>query len=199
MGWVTLGIILPIILLVIALVGVGVWYRRTIRHPATEVTQTISGTRLTAEALHRLSSPPWRIVYEIKEQLEGIDHVVVGPIGVVAVATSATNRPTLEQLHERGGLPMIIAGTAIARGHVDELLIGTGSCDMLARVFWGAADPQRHAAETSVHATAFVEGQRLVEWLDDWATHAPPVLSPAEVDRAWQSITVGIGRPDPTR
>lgn len=192
----TPGIIIPIVLLLAVLIAVGVWYQRTIRNPPKLDSPTVSSTRLTAEVLHRLPVPPWRIVYEIGDRLGGVDHIVVGPIGVVAISTNTMDRPTLEQVEARG-LPTIIASSAITRGGVDELLTGGVSCATLAQVYWGAPDPRRHAAEESVHATPYVEGQRLEAWLTDWVDHAPVVLSPAQVDHAWRSITVGIGRPDP--
>ena len=192
----TPGILIPLVLLVVVLVAVGVWYQRTIRNPPKLESPTVSSTRLTAEALHRLPSPPWRVVYEIGDQLAGVDHIVVGPVGVVAVSTNTSDRPTLEQIAARD-VPTIIASSAIARGGVDDLLGGGLSCTTLAQVFWGTADPLRHAAEESVHATPYVEGQRLEAWLTDWVDHAPAVLTPAQVEQAWRSITVGIGRPDP--
>lgn len=192
----TLGIIIPIVVLLVVLVAVGGWYQRTIRNPPKLESPTVSSRRLTAEALHRLPTPPWRVVYEIGDQLDGVDHVVVGPVGVVAISTNTLDRPTLDQVAARG-VPTIMAASAIARGCVDELLTGGVSCETLAQVYWGAADPQRHPAETSVHATPYVEGQRLEAWLTDWVDHAPAVLTPTQVDQAWRAITVGIGRPDP--
>ena len=192
----TPGIIIPLVLLLVVLVAVGVWYQRTIRNPPKLEAPTVSSTRLTAEALHRLPSPPWRVVYEIGDQLDGVDHIVVGPVGLVAIATNTMDRPTLDQVQARG-LPMIVAASAIVRGGVDDLVGGGLSCATLAQVYWGAADPRRHAAEEYVHATPYVEGQRLEDWLADWVAHAPAVLTPDQVDRAWRSITVGIGRPDP--
>jgi hypothetical protein len=193
---VTLGIIVPLVLLLVVLLAVGIWYQRTIRDPPNLEMPTVSSTRFTAEALHRLPSPPWRVVYEIGDQLDGLDHIVIGPIGVVAVSTNTLDRPTLDQVAARG-LPTITAASAITRGRVVDLLTGGMSCDTLAQVYWGTADPQRHPAEHAVHATPYVEGQRLEWWLTDWAAHAPAVLTAAQVDQAWRSVTVGIGRPDP--
>ncbi|MGB0111835.1 MAG: hypothetical protein WBP59_01310 [Ilumatobacteraceae bacterium] len=192
----TPGIIIPLILLPIGLVVFGAWYQRTIRNPSTSGPPPVSGVRLTAESLHRLTTPPWRVVYEIRDRLDGIDHVVIGPVGVIAVTTSATDRPTADQL-DASTLPTVVANSAITRGAVDDLLDPGTTCDMLAHVFWGLADDRRHAAELPVHATAHVEGQRLEAWLTDWVTNAPATLTTAQVDRAWQAITVGIGRPDP--
>lgn len=200
MGRVTLGIILPLIALPILLFVVWRWYQHTVRPTETESPRTIAGIRLTSEALHRLPSPPWRVIHEIGDQLPGVDHVVIAPAGIAAVRTTMIDRPTPEHLAESAVVGQLVADSAIARGAVDDLLTAVGArCDTLALVFWGRPDARRHAAETSFHATVHVEGQRLTDWLEDWNAHAAPVLDAASVDGAWQAVTTGLGRPDPLR
>lgn len=195
----TPGIIAPLVILPIALALFWRWYHRSFRRGPSDGERQISGVRLTAEALHRLGSPPWRVVHEIGDRLPDVDHVVVAPAGVVAIRTSAVDRPTVEQLVEHRPMAAVVAESAVTRGGVDELLRDVGaSCGLLARVYWGRPDAHRHAAEESIHATALVEGQRLTEWLEDWNTHAPAVLDTAGVDRVWRAVAIGIGRPDPT-
>lgn len=194
----TLGIIVPLVVLPIALVVFWRWYHRAFRSPITDAPPVISGVRLTADSLHRLASPPWRVVHEIGDRVAGIDHIVVAPAGVVAIHTSAVDRPTLGQLTEHRTTASLVAESAIARSGVDDLLGGTPvTCGLLARVFWGRADPNRPSAEEWVHATPLVEGQRLVEWLEDWNANAPAVLDAATVEHAWRTLVTGIGRPDP--
>ena len=139
-----------------------------------------------------LPTPPWRFVFEIsKDKLGGVDHVIIGPSGVIAVSTQILDRPVLADCQD----PQLVADAALMRGPVDELAKRAGlSCDVLAKVYWGAAQPERPAAVHSMHATLIVEGQRL----DDWLFTLPPgPLAQAQIDLAWQTILTGIGRPDP--
>ena len=161
----------------------------------------VSGVRLTAEALHRLDSPPWRIVYEIGGALGGVDHVIIGPPGVIAITTIVADRPTAERLLAAAGEAQLIAEAAIERGPADELVRPAGvTCRLSARVFWGSSDPDRPAFEEVAHGNHLVEGQRLTEWLTalDESTAEPPLTQP-QIDLAWQAIVMGIGRPDPIR
>lgn len=194
----SVGIVVPLIVLPIALVVIWRWYQRTYRRTTTDGERSISGVRLTSEALRRLEPPSWRVVHEIGKALTEVDHIVVARAGVVAIRTTVSDRPTFEQLTESQTMASLVADSAITRSTVDELLREIDAhCVLLARVYWGRADPHRHGAENTIHATVFVEGQRLIEWLDDWNTHAPAVLDPATIDRTWRALVTGIGRPDP--
>ncbi len=203
----TLGIIIPLVVLPIALVVAWRWYSRSVRTTTTSAgvdeRRQVSGVRLTSEALHRLTSPPWRVVHEIGDQLPGIDHVVVGPAGIVAVQTRVGDRPTVDQVraataHQRNAL----ADAVLVRAPLDELLTPLSlRAALLARVYWGAADTDRPAAETAIDTVPVVEGQRLTAWLDELAAGSPsslePALDAARVDAAWRVVVMGIGRPDP--
>lgn len=196
------GIIIPLILLPIVIIGVFLWYRRSIADMTPSETKPVSGQRLTAEALHRVPSPPWRVVYEIGGALGEIDHVVVGPLGVIAVTTVVTDRPEPAALISERGEPMLLSEAAVARGPLDELLRAVdASCDVSARVFWGSPAPGRHAGENVVHGSVLVEGQRISQWLDDAAEAAAQsdtgLLGEDRVDTIWRTIVTGIGRPDP--
>ena len=194
------GIIIPLILLPIVIVGVFLWYRRSIAEMAPSETKPPSGQRLTAEALHRVASPPWRVVYEIGGALGDVDHVVVGPAGVIAVTTVLTDRPEPAALISDRGEPMLLSEAAISRGPLDELLRAVdASCEVSARVFWGTPAPGRPAGEDVVHGSVLVEGQRISEWLDAAAASTADVglLDEARVDAIWRTVVTGIGRPDP--
>lgn len=196
------GIIIPLILLPIVIVGVFLWYRRSIANMASSETKPVSGQRLTAEALHRVASPPWRVVYEVGGALGDVDHVVVGPPGVIAVTTLLTDRPEPAALISQRGEPMLLSEAAVARGPLDELLRAVdASCDVSARVFWGSPAPGRDAGETVVHGSVLVEGQRISQWLDDAAEAAAQtgneLLGADRVDTIWRTVVTGIGRPDP--
>lgn len=189
------GIVVPLVVLPLAAIAVFVWYRRRLADlQATDDLPSVSGVRLTAEALHRLPAPSWRVIHETSGRLGDIDHVVVGPPGVVAVTTVMGARPDRAKLADAAAAHLV-ATAAVNRGEVDDLARSAGArCDVWARIYWGAPDPTRPPAEEIATGSVLVEGQRLREWLaDDGET----VLGPDDVDRAWRAITVGIGRPDP--
>jgi hypothetical protein len=197
---VDLGIVIPLIVLPIALVGVFVWYRRSIAGMRADQAKPVSGLRLTAEALHRAPSPPWRVVYEVGGALGDVDHVLVGPPGVTAIITVVGDRPRPERLREARGEAQLVSDAAISRGPLDELLRSVDcSCDRSARVFWGTPDPKRPPADELVHGSMLIEGQRLGAWMTVAAGQAPDALDQDRIDMVWRTISVGIGRPDPLR
>jgi hypothetical protein len=199
---VDLGIVIPLILLPLAVIGGFVWYRRSIDRMRPDDARPVSGVRLTAEALHRLPSPPWRIVYEIGGALGGVDHVVIGPPGVIAITTVVADRPDPERLTASTGTAQLVADAAVARGPVDELARPAGTtCQRSASVFWGAPDPKRPASDEVAHGSHLVEGQRIADWLAELAGADQGALggalTPSQIDLSWQAIVMGIGRPDP--
>jgi hypothetical protein len=187
-------VLIPFALSVAALAGFYVWYRGKIKDLELDTAdRPIAGGRLTAERLGSLSSPPWRVVFEIGEKhLGAIDHVVVGPTGVLAIETRTTDRPTSDQPDAEA---QVIANAAITRGDVDELAARVGArCKTLVRVYWGTPQPESPAGIEVVPGLIAVEGQRL----NDWLVALPPgPLQAAQVDQAWQAVSTGIGRPDP--
>lgn len=196
-GSVTPGIIIPLVVLAVALVAVWTWYSRAIRNPpAAPDRAEASGVRLTSESLRRLGSP-WRVVHEIGDRLPDVDHVAIGPPGVVAVHTVIGERPDADEVARRPNLAAAVTNAAIVRARVDEMLTVAGtSCSVLASVYWGMPDARRPAGETAVQANPYVEGQRLVEWLT--ALPADPAMAdPARIDLAFRAVAMGIGRPDP--
>jgi hypothetical protein len=198
MEWVSVGIVVPLIVLAILLVGGAVWYRRSIADLRPGEAIPISGVRLTAEALHRAPAPPWRVVYEVGGALGDVDHVLVGPPGVVAITTIVADRPDPTKLRDTSGDAILVSEAAVARGPLDELLrAAAASCDRWARVHWGTPDPGRPAADDLVHGSVLVEGQRIDEWLDAMAADAAAPLDAARIDAIWRTVVIGIGRPDP--
>lgn len=93
-----------------------------------------------AERLRELSSPPWRVVFEIGPKLGAIDHVVIGPTDVIAMETLVLDRP--DQAPAVTGAepdPGVVAAAAIARDDVDDLTRTVGvPCQLLAKVYWGS-------------------------------------------------------------
>jgi hypothetical protein len=113
---VNLGIVVPLVVLAIALAGIFFWYRRTIADLRADRAKPVSGLRLTAEALHRAPSPPWRVVYEIGGALGDVDHVLVGPPGVTAITTLVGDRPRAEPSRDARTDAQLVGEAAIARG-----------------------------------------------------------------------------------
>ena len=199
-GHVNLGIIVPLVVLPIALVGAYLWYHRSLADMRPVEATAVSGLRLTAEALHRAPSPPWRVVYEVGGALGDVDHVIVGPPGVIAITTLVADRPDPEELRRARGDAQLVGDAAITRGPLDELLRPVGSsCGRSARVYWGVPDAGRPPADDLVHASQLVEGQRLAEWLVTIErverVEQTTMLDQAGIDMVWRTITMGIGRP----
>ncbi|MEL6893151.1 MAG: hypothetical protein AAFP84_16275 [Actinomycetota bacterium] len=187
------GILFPAILITALAVGLFVWYRRRMDAMKPDTARAVSGVRLTAERCRTLPSPPWRVVYEIgSDRLDDIDHVVIGPAGVIAIQTVLADRPVPAPVDDT---PARVARSAIARASLDEALAPVGAtCDALVKVFWGTPRPDEPAGHEVTTKEWAVEGQRLDAWL---AEHAQPTSNPTRIDQLWQTVTLGIGRPDP--
>ncbi len=186
-------LIISLVVLVALIAGGYTLYRRYIASMQVDSNvRQVNGARLTSERLTKLPSPPWRFVLEIGEdRLGGIDHVIIGPSGVIAVSTLMLDRPATAGTPD----PQQMATAAMLRAPVDALAARAGlSCNLLAKVYWGAPQPERPAALDSGLLTIAVEGQRLTDWL---LTLPPGPLTSAQIDLAWQAILTGIGRPDP--
>lgn len=196
--WAAMVLRIVVFLLVIgAMAAAYLWYRRKMADMVVDSTErALPGGRLTAERLADLKNPPWRLVFEVNgSALGSVDHVIVGPTGVIAVETLMVDRPTPSTRDTNPNHAEVVAQSAIARSEVDELTRRVGvPCDLLARVYWGTPTPDRPAAEPITDGAVAVEGQRLVEWL---MARPPGPLSTAQVDQVWQAILTGIGRPDP--
>ena len=197
MSVVILRIVVPLVLVVGVMAGAFLWYRRKMADMAPDPTErALPGGRLTAERLATLKNPPWRVVFEVSgSTLGSVDHVVIGPAGVIAVETLVMDRPVPSTRESDPNHAHLVARAAIARSEVDELTRRVGvPCDLLARVHWGTPSADRPAAEEIAAGVVSVEGQRLVEWLIE---RPPGPLSSAQVDQVWQAVLTGIGRPDP--
>lgn len=191
-----LGIVIPLVVLPIVIIAAALWYRRSMADLKPDDPKPVSGVRLTSEALHRLDSPPWRVVYEIGGALGGVDHVVIGPPGVIAVTTVVADRPTPEKLIESSSEARLASEAAVARGPVDELARPAGAeCRLSARVFWGSPDASRADHDDVAHGSQLVEGQRIDRWLASLTSE--PNLEQPQIDLVWQAIVMGIGRPNP--
>ncbi len=189
-----LSVLIPLVVATLALVLFYVWYRRKLADMKPDAdARSLPGARLTAERLRQLASPPWRVVYEINDRhLGAVDHVVVGPTGVVAIETLMLDRP---EIAEDSGDPQLIATAAIERGDVDDITRAVGvPCHVLAKVYWGTTQPDRPAAIEVTNGLVAIDGHRLVDWLIGLP---PGPLSATQVDQVWQAVTTGVGRPDP--
>ena len=189
-----MSILIPLVAMTAALILFYVWYQRKLADMKPDAdSRSLPGARLTAERLRLLASPPWRVVYEINDRhLGAVDHVVVGPTGAIAIETLMLDRPTIVNGH---GDAQLIATAAIERGDVDDLTRTVGvPCSVLAKVYWGAPQPDLPAALEVTTGLVAIDGHRLVDWLIGLP---PGPLSPTQVDQVWQMVTTGIDRPDP--
>lgn len=186
-------IVISLVVLAVLVLGGYAMYRRYISSMQVDTkVRQVNGARLTSERLQQLPSPPWRFVLEIGEdRLGGVDQVIIGPSGIIAVRTMMFDRPA------DVGSPdaQQMASSAMMKAPVDDLAAQAGlTCHTLAKVYWGTQQPERPPVVEAGPHTVAVEGQRLADWL---LTMPPGPLTAAQVDLAWQTMLVGIGRPDP--
>lgn len=188
------GIIIPVILLAVV-VPVGLaWAKKSFREDPDGNGDLVStpSARLTSTALRELRTPPWRVVYEIADdKLDGVGHVLIGPPGVFAIQTSMDPLPVPADEDD----PHDVARAAIARGGLEDALT---RCAMdsrcLVTVHWGAREAGDDPVIDVVVGHIAVDGRCLGEWT---ASLGDTLLTPAQVDLAWQTVLTAIGRPDP--
>ena len=192
------GIIIPVLLVAVVVPVAFVWARRRLKEQADIGGEppTAPALRLTSNALRSLESPPWRVVYEVaSERLGGVEHVLIGPAGVFAVATSMDPLPAPITDAD----PHAVAAAAIMRGALDDAL---GRCamvsDRLVRIQWGANTAGAPVSVELMPGVTAVDGRRIADWARAVTTGREcPTLSQAKVDLAWQTVLTAIGRPDP--
>lgn len=190
-----LDIIIPVIVVAVLVPTAFIWAKKNLKDGAAlDISDDVvpPSDRLTSNALRELSSPPWHVVYEIApDKLGGVGHVLIGPPGVFAMRTTMDSLPA-EPIPEAAA--SAIAEAAITRGGVDDALRRCSmSSDQLVIVHWGINE----TGETDVGlmpGVIGVDGRALATWA---AKAGAEVLSPAQVDLAWQTIVTSIGRPDP--
>ncbi|MEO6571287.1 MAG: hypothetical protein ABIO83_07030 [Ilumatobacteraceae bacterium] len=188
------SIILPVLLLAVLVPVVATWAKRTLKgDPGTgDDTATAPSARLTSTGLRGLPTPPWRVVHEIAGKLGGVQHVLIGPPGIYAVETTMEPLPA-GPVADPGALDL--AAAAIARGRLDDVLRRCAmSSDRLVRVHWGANPGATVPACEILPGLVGVDGRSIDAWA---AGLTDRVLTPAQVDLAWQTVVTSIGRPDP--
>jgi hypothetical protein len=149
--------------------------------------------RLTSSALQALPSPPWRVVYEIGgDKLGDVEHVLIGPAGAYALTTSME---PLSSTAEAAGDATQAALAKIAADDLDRVL---ARCAMkssrVVHVHWGAAADGDPTVAEPMEGVVAVDGRHLATWAAGLDATA---LTPTQVDLAWQTVLVAIGRPDP--
>ncbi len=187
------GIVVPLVAVAVVVPAV-IWYVRSLtrRQPGEAGHDpTHSATRLTSTMLHRLPNPPWRVVIEIPtDRLGDVEHVLIGPPGIYAITTAlsplpddGSETPSAEDL----------AASAILRSELDDAL---GACALSSHahvvVHWGRTSAAQVSAAAG-YATIAVDGHRFADWSDGLEDR----LAASEVDLAWQTVCLAIGRPDP--
>ena len=190
-----LDIIIPVVLIVVIVPTAAIWAKKTFKDgSAVDADDEVvaPSDRLTSAALRDLSTPPWRVVYEVApDRLNGIGHVLIGPAGVFALQTSMDPLPA----EPNGDIDAKAIGqAAISRGGVDDALRRCAmTSDRLVVVHWGVHNGITMAVEP-IPGVIAVDGRRLGEWANGLGDD---VLTPAQVDLAWQTVVTAIGRPDP--
>lgn len=189
------GIIIPVLLIAVVVPAGLFWAKNNLKNAGAAGDEPISppSARLTSGALRELSTPPWRVVYEIAEdKLDGIEHVLIGPAGVFAIETSMDPLP---EPPSGDPDPKALARAAISRTGLDDALARCAlSSDSLISVHWGVVDGDRDPSVVLLPGHLAVDGRRLPEWADSLDGSA---LTAAQVDLAWQTVLTAIGRPDP--
>lgn len=193
------GIVIPLVALAI-LIPLAWWAATKQLRAATtprggaEASPGAAGARLTSAALHRTVSPPWRVILEVPPgRLGDIEHVLIGPPGIFGVSTvleplphssATTTEPSAAEL----------AASAVARADLDDALERCAlASDARVVVHWGRTDAQHHSLDSGF-ATIAVDGNRLADWI---AAMEHNRLSSPQIDLAWQTVCLAIGRPDP--
>ncbi len=196
-------ILIPVLLLVVIVPMVSWWAKKRFRDGAgSDVNVVAPSSRLTSNALRALESPPWRVVYEIAaDKMNGIEHVLIGPAGAFAIVTVLDPLPAapVEELAEPDAHEL--ARVAIIRGGLDDAL---RRCAMssagLVRVHWGQVGVGAPHSVAVMHGVTAVDGRQVAQWASALGAGAgQPTLSPAQVDLAWQTVLMSIGRPDPLK
>jgi hypothetical protein len=189
----TLGIIIPVVVLLVVVPVVFTWARRLKTGAGAPVEfAPPPSARLTSNALRAVPSPPWRVVYEIApDKLGGAQHVLIGPGGVFAVQTSMDPVPSGAA---EPADPHEIGRVAIARGPLDDALRRCAmSSTALVTIHWGVGTAGGAPVVDVVPGAVAVDGRHV----EAWAAGLTPTLGTAQVDLAWQTVTTAIGRPDP--
>lgn len=188
------GIIIPLVVIALIVPIAMRWAKRTLKEGAGRGTDDVAmpSARLTSNALRELHAPPWRVVYEIAdERLGEVGHVVIGPAGIFALRTTMDPVPDPT---EGDPSPHAVAAAAIARGDLDDALRRCAmSSDLLVSVHWGAPRSDGLTEIAPVPGEIAIDGRSLTTWFEQ----RDGSMSPAQVDLAWQTVTVALGRPDP--
>ena len=204
-------IFIPVLVLVIIVPLVSWWAKKRFKDGVSnEVDLVAPSSRLTSNALRGLESPPWRVVYEIApEKLSGIEHVLIGPAGAFALVTVLDALPIPSDIDDNltAGEPdaQALARAAITRGRLDNALRRCAlTSNGLVRVHWGPAVAEAPHSVDVMHGVIAVDGRRIDRWASQLQSSAATgagssQLSPAQVDLAWQTVVMSIGRPDPLK
>lgn len=189
------GIIVPLLIVAVAVPVAFTWARRTFKQGGLAGGGDADHDpklRLTSNALRALPAPPWRVVYEIAhDKLGGVEHVLLGPAGIFALRTSMDPLPAPVADPD----PHEVGRAAIVRGSLDDALrrCAMNSTSLVA-IHWGVNPAGAPAALEVLPGSHAADGRRIAEWIDGLPAG---VLTPAQVDLAWQTVVTSIGRPDP--
>ncbi len=153
------------------------------------------GEQWTARELRRLRKRGWRLVNHVLLKHDDIDHVVVGPGGVVTVETKWSARPWLVEpmdgrIRDAAGKARSDARSLTHWQDLKRLDVG----EVRAAVFlWG--EGSRDLPPFADHdGVTIVAGPKAAQWLE---TLGAGVLSNDQVDAAWRALDAQCGKRDP--
>ena len=163
---VTVGIIVPLIVIPIAVIVAYLWYRRKMSAHAASTTDAreVPGVRLTSETLRRLPAPA--VAGRLRD-----------PTGPARGRRSCRDRTVRHHRphHRRRRSSSRRSSPVCRRSSRPRASCAPPStnsrrpvgvrCDRVVKVYWGAPQPDRPPAREGINGAIDVEGQRLEAWL----------------------------------
>ncbi len=140
----------------------------------------------TAQVLRPLRKHGWRVAEGPTVGTHRVDHLAVGPGGVLVVGTKTRTNPTGDDLHWAAAQVRRSRREVVSRvGHI----VGDAPVFGLV-VVWGAGDV---ALPPKVDGVSIVKGQDLAAWLDEtvgWLDDIDAdLIAPSVVEMAWARVS----------
>ena len=153
------------------------------------------GEQWTANELRKLRRRGWAVVNHVTLRTRDIDHVLIGPGGVVAVETKWSAQPWTWSPMD----PRIVEAARSARGHAHDLglwhdlkSLGVGDVDSVVFLWGDGARGIPPGAE--IEGTAIVTGRTVGQWRTQLGEGR---LAASQVEAAWTAVDAQCRRRDP--
>lgn len=153
------------------------------------------GEQWTARELRKLRRHGWRVINHVTLKTRDIDHVLIGPGGVIAVETKWTAKPwTWDPIDQR-----IVEAARIARAHAHDLglwreLKRLCVGDVSSVTFLWGDGARGIAPGAELDGTSIVTGRTVDQWRSGLDRDR---LTPAQVEAAWQAVDAQCRLRDP--